>query len=539
MRCERILSAFFASIDLINCAAFKKPKVVVIGCGVSGLELSKNTREIACVLISLVKHLVESDKFQVIGLEARDRVGGRVFTNEKGHETGAAWIHGTQIVHPDGAVEENPVLTMAKEFIPPSELFLNSNFMAVHSDGSDLPCDTDIWDGMWTVLNQIKTSEEAISNAYHPSTVSIYDFISTNWIRLFSQVRGHSEKAIVKSVIEWQSYYATNWETTSIGSMAVDKEFDGDQLLIMNGGYTRLLNRYLDHHDLRPFIHLNTPVTKIERDSQGCRIFTVNDSVFEADVVVVTVPLGVLKHNGIIFDPPLPQQKQDSINRLGYGLYDKVFVDFAGPIETEHGGFWQSGIDVIFIVPKAEDDYHEYLRTTAVDDNNNYQFNNNNNNNVKRRPYDQRDEGHIGIEMANLSPICHCPKIAMLIYDKAARDMEAIAHDPQLLIEFARSKLQNAFPSSHIPEIVNVEATRWGMDPYAYGSYANIPLGASGQDMINLSLPVDDKILFAGEASCPLHYSTVHGAMKSGRREFARLMQMFYSQDENQYQNLL
>ena len=127
----------------------------------------------------------------------------------------------------------------------------------------------------------------------------------------------------------------------------------------------------------------------------------------------------------------------------------------------------------------------------------------------------------------------------MLIYEKAARDMEAIAHNTQLLTHFARSKLQNAFPTSFIPEIINVEATTWGRDPYAYGSYANIPLGASGQDMHILSLPVDNKILFAGEATFSLHYSTVHGAMKSGRREFARIMTMFYPLEENEFQYLL
>ncbi len=49
---------------------------------------------------------------------------------------------------------------------------------------------------------------------------------------------------------------------------------------------------------------------------------------FEADAVVVTVPLGVLKRpdtdGGIRFTPPLTQRKLDAISRLGFGSMNKV-----------------------------------------------------------------------------------------------------------------------------------------------------------------------------------------------------------------------
>lgn len=485
-----------------------------------------------------MKNLVISDKFEVIGLEARDRVGGRVFTDAGGNELGAAWIHGTKIDHPDGSVERNPVLTMAEEFIPVEDLHATMNFFAVHSDGSALESDSSIWDNMWKVLNAIKTSEESKTHAFKESQTSIYDFISRNWQELFSSVRGESEKAVLKSVIEWQSYYATNWENTSVGSMAVDIEFEGDQLLIRNGGYTRILNHYLDNYGLRSHIFLNSPVTKIQSfPGQQTFVTTANGMIYTADVVVVTVPLGVLKNDGIIFEPPLPQYKQDSIKKLGFGVYDKIFVTFAAPFEADNveNGFWPSGADVISIVPRTNDDYNEYLVTVLphLAERNPECINH------VRRAYDDRDHEHIGIEMANISAVANEPKIVMLIYERAARAMEKFANDKQALIEFATTKLHNAFPNAFIPEIINAQATSWGNDPYAYGSFANIPLGASGQDMINLALPVDDKILFAGEATFPLHYSTVHGALKSGRREYARLMAMFYPGHMNEFEDLL
>lgn len=49
-----------------------------------------------------------------------------------------------------------------------------------------------------------------------------------------------------------------------------------------------------------------------------------NGEKVKADKVVVTVPLGVLKDRTIQFIPDLPQWKQDSIERLGFGVINKV-----------------------------------------------------------------------------------------------------------------------------------------------------------------------------------------------------------------------
>lgn len=40
--------------------------------------------------------------------------------------------------------------------------------------------------------------------------------------------------------------------------------------------------------------------------------------------MLVTVPLGVLKESSIKFEPPLPQRKLDSIQRMGFGVLNKV-----------------------------------------------------------------------------------------------------------------------------------------------------------------------------------------------------------------------
>ena len=46
---------------------------------------------------------------------------------------------------------------------------------------------------------------------------------------------------------------------------------------------------------------------------------------FKADAVLVTLPLGVLKHsNSVQFHPPLPEWKTAAIQRMGFGNLNKV-----------------------------------------------------------------------------------------------------------------------------------------------------------------------------------------------------------------------
>lgn len=58
-------------------------------------------------------------------------------------------------------------------------------------------------------------------------------------------------------------------------------------------------------------------------DEEGARVDTCGGS-FDAERVVVTVPLGVLKAVTIVFDPPLSQAKQDAIERVAFGTLNKV-----------------------------------------------------------------------------------------------------------------------------------------------------------------------------------------------------------------------
>jgi len=78
-------------------------------------------------------------------------------------------------------------------------------------------------------------------------------------------------------------------------------------------------------------IELSSRVTDVQWGEKGASLSFASDRASDFDAVIITVPLGVLKRDGIRFDPPLPERKQRAIERLGMGLLDKVYLLFEEP----------------------------------------------------------------------------------------------------------------------------------------------------------------------------------------------------------------
>jgi lysine-specific histone demethylase 1 len=82
-------------------------------------------------------------------------------------------------------------------------------------------------------------------------------------------------------------------------------------------------------------IFYSAPVTLVDYSGgpgAGVSVHT-PAGLFQADAALVTVPLGVLKKGGLVFQPPLPARKQGAIKRLGFGLLNKVRQQGAVPAE--------------------------------------------------------------------------------------------------------------------------------------------------------------------------------------------------------------
>lgn len=106
-------------------------------------------------------------------------------------------------------------------------------------------------------------------------------------------------------------------------------EFEGEHTEVI-GGYTQVprgLSMLPNPLDMRFDHAVNSIAWTSEGSKKPSAVVTCdNGSKFEADEVIVTVPLGVLKSGHIKFQPSLPDWKNECVERLGFGLLNKVRV---------------------------------------------------------------------------------------------------------------------------------------------------------------------------------------------------------------------
>lgn len=83
-------------------------------------------------------------------------------------------------------------------------------------------------------------------------------------------------------------------------------------------------------------------VTKIKwSGEQSITVECLDGSVYDADHVILTVSLGVLKEkHSTLFEPALPSEKINAIQGLAFGSVDKIYVQFEEKFwPTEWPGF--------------------------------------------------------------------------------------------------------------------------------------------------------------------------------------------------------
>ncbi len=131
-----------------------------------------------------------------------------------------------------------------------------------------------------------------------------------------------------------------------------DAMLGGDELL--PGGYARLLDPLAEGIDVR----LSTPVSSISW-GDGAAVTTPAGDEATADAVICTVPLGVLKWGAPTFDPALPHEYREAVDRLGFGLLDKLVLVFEEP-------FWPEDVESIAIVARPEDEWAWWVNLLPV-----------------------------------------------------------------------------------------------------------------------------------------------------------------------------
>ena len=76
-------------------------------------------------------------------------------------------------------------------------------------------------------------------------------------------------------------------------------------------------------------IHYNSPVVSIDYSNNKVSVITTDGTTYEADRILVTAPIGVLKSEKISFIPEIKQERKDAIDEITFHPGFKVVMKFS------------------------------------------------------------------------------------------------------------------------------------------------------------------------------------------------------------------
>ena len=285
---------------------------------------------------------------------------------------------------------------------------------------------------------------------------------------------------------------ATNYHQLSLQGWDIDagNEWEGSHSMVV-GGY-QSVPRGLMHLPNPLDLKQKSPVNKITYTSgsqTGPATVTCEDgTTVEADYVVSTIPLGVLKHGNVGFEPPLPSWKSDAIGRLGFGVLNKVILVYKEP-------FWDEDRDIFGVLRNP----------------------------TNRHSLDQKDyasqRGRF-FQWFNVTRTSGLPVLIALMAGDAGFDTEQTCNDD--LVAEATGILRSVY-GSRVPHPIEAVVTRWASDKFARGSYSSAGPDMEADDYDTMARPIGN-LFFAGEHTCGTHPATVHGAYLSGLRAASEVL---------------
>lgn len=438
-----------------------KPSVIVIGAGLAGLAAARQMMRFG---------------FKVTVLEGRKRAGGRVYTKkmeggiracQAAADLGGSVLTGT-LGNPLGIIARQLGYSLHK---------IRDKCPLYNVEGKPVDHDTDM--KVETAFNHLLDKASRLRQLMGGVSVdvSLGSALETFW-----QVSGNAVNADEMNLFNW---HLANLEYANAGLLSKlslafwdqDDPYDmGGDHCFLPGGNGRLVQALGENV---PILYERT-VHTIRYGSDGVQVLA-GSQVFEGDMVLCTVPLGVLKSGSIKFIPELPQRKLDGIKRLGFGLLNKVAMLFPHV-------FWGTDLDTF---GHLSDDSS------------------------------RRGEFFLFYSYAT---VAGGPLLLALVAGEAAHKFESMP--PTDAVTRVLQILKGIYEPQGIsvPEPIQTVCTRWGSDPFSLGSYSNVAVGASGDDYDILAESVGDgRLFFAGEATNRRYPATMHGAFLSGLREAANM----------------
>lgn len=316
-------------------SASPSPTVIIIGAGMSGILAAKT--------------LHDSGIQDILILEANSKIGGRIHSVQfRGHtvELGANWVIG-------GGPRSNHLYEIASKLNLKTYLSDYGNISAniYKQEGGLYPKHI-----VSAALEVAETRDQFCTSFSTRLSASGHDRDDVSILvsqRLFKEVPTTPLDMVI-------DYFYNDYEdaepprVTSLKNTIPRYEFldFGDQTYFLadSRGFESILiyiaKQFLSHkheviRDQR--LKLNKVVREINYSKSGVQVKTEDGSVYQAKYVIVSVSVGVLQSDLIVFKPHLPQWKTQAIYEFDMAVYTKIFLRF--PFK-----FWPSGPETEFFL---------------------------------------------------------------------------------------------------------------------------------------------------------------------------------------------
>lgn len=292
----------------------KRTDVIIVGAGAAGLMAAYT--------------LTKASK-AVIVLEARNRIGGRIHTINNKHfsgnvELGAEFVHGNLPVTLN-LLNEAGIAYSGVGF----EMWQHHNGKFEQSDEF-----VEGWDAFLEKLNELQYD------------MPLHDFLEKNFaVEKYAKMRNQLEN------------YVAGYDTADArdaSAFALRNEWNNeneDAQHRITGGYGIMIE-YLANECLNKDnnILLNTVAREIVWKNNVVQVITTDDTIYEAEKVIIALPLGVLQASeeskgAILFHPPIPKQIE-AVNTIGFGSVIKILLEFDEIFWENKDIVKQSGADL-------------------------------------------------------------------------------------------------------------------------------------------------------------------------------------------------
>ena len=413
--------------------------VVVIGAGISGLAAAKKLKQ---------------KGFTVVILEAQEKVGGRIRTDRSlgvAFDEGASWIHGSK---------GNLITNLAARSGANTFFTDDDNIGVFDIDGTAYSGNV-----LTNAENQFNDALDAVAKA---------GMVTQSFEQVFNslypaQANNRLWKYMLSAFLEFDT--AGDISKLSSKYFYDDEQFGGEDVIVTNG-YDKMTDFLAQGLDVR----LNTRVSSVDYSTAKVKVVA-NGNVFEADYVIVSVPLGVLKNGAIAFSPALPNDKSTAISKTNMGNVNKFLLVW-------NTAFWDINRQYIGYTPETKGKFNYFL-------------------NVKK-----------------FAPINALMTFAFGDYATVTENMSDGSVVDEIMLH-----LKNIY-GSNIPNPNGLLRTKWSQNINAYGAYSYATNGTTTADFDTLAKAVNNRLFFAGEHTSRDYRGTVHGAYLSGIREADKIINL-------------